>query len=116
MAIPLGTLATGQTSGGPSATTSRTECTTTITRAWLMPYRLPKQAHILVVPQMDGSSHVNVNPALSPYRKLLQAARRLRVAGGPMLPHRFRSRQRRRSSPSTSTCARSGIRGVRRVG
>jgi hypothetical protein len=33
-----------------------------------MPYRLPKQAHILVVPKMDGSSHVNVNPALRPDR------------------------------------------------
>src|ERR1035437_1471977 len=29
-----------------------------------MPYRLPKQAHILVGPKMDGSSPVNVNPAL----------------------------------------------------
>ena len=30
------------------------------------PYRLPNQAHILVVPKMDGSSPVNVNPALRP--------------------------------------------------
>src|ERR1035437_935565 len=47
-----------------------------------------------------------VEGVISYYRKLLQAAGRLRVAGGPILPHRFRWRQRRRFSPSTSTFAR----------